>query len=77
MRITTLMAVLTSFVLFAAPMACADEAAEEGSQAAAEEATPPQDTQLYRALEVLKSWDYFDRLRGGVRSVALETPPSS
>ena len=40
------------------------------------EAAPPDDLQLHRALEVLKSWDYFDRLRGNVRSVALETPPS-
>jgi carboxyl-terminal processing protease len=55
----------------------ADEAGATGESADAEEATAPQDAQLYRALEVLKSWDYFDRLRGGVRSVALETPPSS
>jgi len=35
------------------------------------------DAQLLRALEVLKSWDYFDRLRGSLRSVALEPPPES
>jgi len=41
------------------------------------EATPPKDVQLDRALEVLKSWDYFERLRQDpeAKSVALETPP--
>ncbi len=35
------------------------------------------DVQLARALELLKSWDYFDRLRSGVQAVAQEATPSN
>jgi carboxyl-terminal processing protease len=44
---------------------------DDGSSAESEESETSNDLQLQRALEVLKSWDYFDRLQG-VRSVALE-----
>ena len=44
---------------------------DDGSSAEPEESETSDDLQLQRALEVLKSWDYFDRLQG-VRSVALE-----
>lgn len=40
---------------------------EAGGEAARERAPgPPPDAQLERAREVLKSWTYFDRFRGGV-----------
>ena len=50
---------------------------EEGEEDASAESEITHDAQLRRALEVLKSWDYFDRLRGSARSVALEAPPAS
>ena len=55
----------------------ADEAGDEGSEASDDEAT---DHQLDRAIEVLKSWTYFDNLRDNrptpsLQAKALETTP--
>jgi hypothetical protein len=55
----------------------ADEAEDEESEASDDEAT---DHQLDRAVEVLKSWTYFDNLRNNqptpsLQAKALETTP--
>jgi len=48
---------------------------DEGGDAGASEGTAgPGDLQLARALDVLKSWTYFERLRGGPKTAAVENP---
>ena len=59
------------------------EAQGEGDDEEGSDANGPRDVQLDRAIEVLKSWSYFDRLRGGgsvvggVEGVPADAPTAS
>jgi carboxyl-terminal processing protease len=48
------------------------EAEPEGDIAEPEAETPEKDIQLTRALEILKSWDIFERMQREARAVAME-----